>query len=297
MVMLLKVVLPIFLIFLTGYIGQKVFSLHIKSISTVSLYLMTPPLIFKSFYTAKLDATYLHIVIYSVLLSTLLIWLIKFIARLKKYNSSQTSALILSSAFMNNGNFGAPLILFAYGQLAFQYAVVIMILHTIFMSTVGIYYAAKGNFNVKESLYSVLTMPVLHALILGLLWQYCKLPMPDNIYNAISMVGDASIPLIMLVLGMQLAEIKLSNMQWGINITGIVIRLLISPAIAYGITLLLPVDPLLANTMIVLAAMPSAVFMVMYSIQYDNNPELVSSITLLSTLLSVGTLSVLLTIL
>ncbi len=297
MIMLLKVLLPVFLIFLAGYIGQKVFSLHIKSVSTVSLYLMTPPLVFKSFYTAKLDSTYLHIVIYSILLSTLLIWFIKLAARLKKYNPSQTSALILSSAFMNNGNFGAPVILFAYGQLAFQYAVVIMILHTIFMSTVGIYYAAKGNFNVKESIYTVLKMPILHAVVLGLVWQYCKLPMPDNIYDAISMVGDASIPLIMLVLGMQLAEIKLTNMQWGINIAGIVTRLLISPAIAYGLTLLLPVDTLLAKTMIVLAAMPSAVIMVMYAIQYDNNAELVSSITLLSTLSSVVTLTVLLTIL
>lgn len=295
--MLIKVLLPVFLIFLTGYVGQKVFSLHIKSISTTSLYLMTPALIFKSFYTAKLDSTYINIVIYSVLLSTLLIFFIKFAAYLKGYNSSQTSALILSSAFMNNGNFGAPVILFAYGQLAFQYSIAIMILHTILMSTVGLYFAAKGNFNVKESIYSVLKMPIMHALVLALFWQYFKLPIPDNIYNAISMVGDASIPLIMLVLGMQLAEIKLINIQWDINIAGIITRLLISPAIAYGLTLLLPVEPLLAKTMIILAAMPSAAIMVMYAIQYDNNPKLVSSITLLSTLLSLVTLSTLLTIL
>jgi len=297
MIMLIKVLLPIFLIFLTGYIGQKVFSLHIKSISTTALYLMTPPLIFKSFYTAKLDSTYLNIVLYSVLLLTLLLLFIKLAAYLRGYNSSQTSSLILSSAFMNNGNFGAPVILFAYGQTAFQYSIVIMILHTILMSTVGLYFAAKGNFNVKESLYSVLKMPIMHALILGLVWQYFKLPMPENIYSAISMVGDASIPLIMLVLGMQLAEIKLINIKWDINIAGIVTRLLISPAIAYGITLVLPIEPLLAKTMIILAAMPSAVIMVMYAIQYDNNPELVSSITLLSTLLSLVSLSVLLTIL
>jgi len=297
MIMLIKVLLPVFLIFLTGYIGQKVFSLDIKSISTTSLYLMTPALIFKSFYTAKLDSTYLNIVIYSVLLLTLLILFIKFVAYLKNYNSSQTSALILSSAFMNNGNFGAPVILFAYGQVAFQYSIAIMILHTILMSTIGLYFAAKGNFSVKESIYSVLKMPIMHALVLALLWQYFKLPIPDNIYNAISMVGDAAIPLIMLVLGMQLAEIKLINIKWDINIAGIATRLLISPAIAYGITSLLPIGPLLAKTMIILAAMPSAAIMVMYAIQYDNNPELVSSITFLSTLLSLITLSILLTIL
>ena len=65
---------------------------------------------------------------------------------------------------------------------------------------------------------------------------------------------------------MQLAEIKLINIQWAINFAGIITRLLISPTIAYGITLLLPVDPL-AKTMIILVAMPSVVFMVMYAIQ------------------------------
>ncbi len=297
MVMLLEVVLPIFLIFLTGYVGQKVFSLDIKSISTAALYLMTPPLVFKCFYTAKLDMTYLNIVIYTVLLTVLLILLIKIGTYLKGSNNAETSSLILSSAFMNNGNYGAPVILFAYGQTAFQYSIAIMIVHTVLMSTLGLYYAARGNFNVKESVYSVLKMPVIHALILALLWQFFKLPMPENIYDAIVMVGDASIPLMMLVLGMQLAEIKLGNIQWGINIAGITTRLLVSPAIAYGITLVLPVEPVLAKTMIVLAAMPSAVIMGMYAIQYDNNPQIVSSITLLSTLLSLITLSILLTIL
>jgi predicted permease len=131
----------------------------------------------------------------------------------------------------------------------------------------------------------------------GLIWQYFNLPLPENIYNAVSLVADASIPLVMLVLGMQLAEIKLFHIQWGIVSLGTVTRLLISPAIAYVITLLLPVDPLLAKVMIVLGAMPSAAIMVMYSIEFDCDPQLVSSITLISTILSLITLSVLLTIL
>ncbi|MDW7675880.1 MAG: AEC family transporter [Bacillota bacterium] len=295
--MLFQVVLPVFLIFLVGYIGQKILSLHIKSISTAALYLITPALIFRNFYTTALDATYLYMLIYVVLLSSILIIVIKGVAFLKGYDQSQLSALILAAAFMNNGNFGAPIMLFAYGELAFQYSIAIMIIHVLLMSTLGVYYAAKGNFNPKDSLYSVLKMPILHALFLGLLWQYLNLPMPANIYNAIDLVADAAIPIIMLVLGMQLAEIKLLKVQWGITSIGLIIRLLISPAIAYGLTLILPVEPLLAKVMIVLGAMPSAAFTVLYAIQYDSSPELVSSITFISTILSLLTLSILLTIL
>lgn len=296
MSILFQVVLPLMLIYTTGFIGQRVFKLHIKSVSTTAIYLMTPPLIFRNFYDVKIDAMYINILIYSVLLSLAIIIFVKCVAYFRKYTSTQTSALISATAFMNNGNFGAPLMLFAYGKTAFQYSVAIMILHTIVMSTIGLYYSAKGNFDVKNALISVLKMPIIHALFLGLVWQYFELPMPENIYNAISMVADASIPLVMIVLGMQLAEIRIDKIKWGITNFGLFTRLIISPAVAYGITRLLPVEPLLAKVMIVLGAMPSAAIMVMYSIEYDCDPQLVSSITLISTILSILTLSILLTI-
>jgi predicted permease len=295
-VILFQVVVPVFLIFLTGYVGQKVFSLHIKSISTVALYLMTPALIFRTFYGTTLDATYLHILIYGILLTAIIIAVVKVICWFNNYPSPLTSALILTTAFMNNGNLGAPLILFAFGQEAFQYAVIIMILHTIVMSTIGIYYAARGNFNLKESMLSIAKMPILHAVVLSFFWQYLKLPMPENIFSAINLIGDASIPTIMLVLGMQLAEIKPANLDWTKTVLALSIRLLLSPLIAFGITLILPVDPLLSKVMIVLAATPSAAITNMYALQFDSSPELVSSITFTSTLVSIATLSVLLSI-
>lgn len=297
MVMLIQVVLPVLLIFAAGYLGQKLFKLHIKSLTTTALYLMTPPLIFRTFYNVKLDAGYLNILVYSIVLSGALIAVVKLISRLRKYNSAQTGALISVSAFMNNGNFGAPLMLFAYGQAAFDYSVAIMVLHAIVMSIIGLYYVARGSFDVKKSLVSVAKMPIIHAVYVGFLWRYLNLPLPENIYNAISMVADASIILTMLALGMQLAEIKPVKIQWDLSAIGLILRLLLSPAIAYGLTLILPVEPLLAKVMIVLGAMPSAAIMVMYSIEYDCEPQLVSSITLLSTIISIFTLSVLLTIL
>ncbi len=296
MIILFQVVLPVFLVFLAGYLAQKVFGLHIKSISTVALYLMTPALVFRTFYETELGSTYLHIVIYGITLSVSLIILVKVISFLKNYKPSVTSAFVLATAFMNNGNLGTPIILFAFGEKGFQYAVTIMVFHTIIMSTLGIYYAAKGRFDITDSLLSVLKMPIVHGGILGLLWQYWNLPMPENIFKAIKMVGDAAIPTIMLVLGMQLAEIKLSNFDWGKIVLALLMRLLISPAIAWVIVMLLPVEPLLGKVMIVEAAMPTAVITTMYALQYDSEPNLVSSITFVSTLLSIVTLSILLNV-
>lgn len=294
---ILTVVLPVFLIFLLGFAGQKILHLQIKSISTTGLYLMTPALVFNSFYETKLDQTYLHIIIYGLLLSILLILLMKGIARVRKYGSSVTSGMILATAFMNNGNMGAPLALFAFGSKGFQYAVAIMVFHSLVMSTLGLYYAAKGSLNVKDSLLSVVKMPILHACLAGIIFQLFRIPIPENLMKVITMVGDASIPLVMLTLGMQLAEIRLHNLQWAkINIA-LLLRLIVSPLIALLIAWILRVDPLLAKVMILSAAMPSAAFTTMYSLQFDTEPELVSSVTFISTLMSICTLSLLLIIL
>lgn len=293
----LNVIIPVCMIFFVGYIGQKIFHLNIKPISTVALYLMVPALMFTTFYQTELDLTLSKIVIYEILLSVIIIWLIKGIGFLKKYSPSITSALILSTAFMNNGNFGAPVVLFAFGDQGFQYAVIIMTLHGVVMSTFGIYYAAKGKLDIKGALLSILKMPMIWGSVAGLLWQYLNLPLPENMHDAIDLVGDASIPLTMIIMGMQLAEIKPRNLQRGKLSLAIIVRLLLSPLIAWAIAYCLGVDPLLAKVMIVLAAMPAAAITTIYALQYDCEPEMVSSITLFGTLLSIVTISILLTIL
>lgn len=294
---ILNVIIPVCLIFFVGYIGQKIFRLNIKSVSTVSLYLIAPALMFQTFYKTELNRTFLQIVIYVVLLSVIIIWLMKGIGFIKKYSPPVTSSLILATAFMNNGNFGAPVVLFAYGDKGFQYAVIILTLHTVIISTFGVYYAAKGKMDVKSSLLSILKMPMIWGSVAGLFWHYLNIPLPENMYDAISLVADAAIPTVMITLGMQLAELKPGNLQWGKISLALIVRLLISPVIAWTIAYCLGAEPLLEKVMIVSAAMPAAAITTMYALQYDSEPDLVSSITLFGTLLSVVTLSILLTIL
>lgn len=291
------VVLPVFLIFMLGFVGQRVYKLHIKSISTTAIYLMAPVLVFRTFYRFTPDQSYLHIAAYGIVLSLLIILLVKIIARIKGYDESVTNALILGTAFMNNGNLGAPLILFAFGETAFMYAISIMVFHTVIMSTLGIYYAARGKADVRESLLTVAKMPILHALIIALLWQYLHIPMPDHIYKAVDMVAQASIILIMLVMGMQLAEIRLESPEWGKISLAVVIRLLVSPLIALLFTAIVAVDPLLGKVMILEAAMPTATLTTMYALQFNTLPNLVTSISFASTMVSIATLSIFLVIL
>ncbi|WP_341829887.1 AEC family transporter [Thalassobacillus devorans] len=285
------------LIFGAGYIIQLVARLDIKSLATVTLYIMMPNLVFNTFYDAKLDKEYVIMVTFAVLLLIAILFINKIIAKLRNYNQAMESGMILSTAFMNSGNYGTPIILFAFGKEAFMYAVSFMVLQAIIMNFFGVYYAARGSAGIKLAFQSVLKMPPTYAVIVALVMNLGSIPVPDSLLSAITLVGDATIPTMMITLGMQLAEITVKNMNWVKISYGATVRLLASPLIAYLLTLVLPMDPLMAKVMIVAAACPSAATTTMYALQFDAKPELVSSITLVTTLLSIITLPILLILL
>ncbi|MGA9287884.1 MAG: AEC family transporter [Anaerobacillus sp.] len=294
MTVFIQVVLPVLLVFGAGYLLQKLAKLDLKSVSTVALYIMLPCLVFKTFYNADLNGEYVMMLVFSVLLLVSILVINKVVAKVKGYDASMESGLILSTAFMNSGNYGAPIILFAFGEAGFVYSVSFLVLQAIIMNFFGVYYAARGKSGLRMAIVSVLKMPPTYAVIVALIMNLGSFKMPGNLMSSVELLANASIPMVMVVLGMQLAGISITNMDWSKVTYASIVRLIASPAIAFGLTLFLPMSDLMASVLIVSAAMPSAATTTIYAVQFDSKPELVSSITLMTTLLSVVTIPILL---
>ena len=290
-----NVLMPVFVIFGLGYAGEKIIGFDSKAISTMSLYLMTPLLVFQTFYTNKLTYDYFYIVIYAFGLCLILILIVCAISYLKKYDIKETCGLILGSVFMNNGNYGTPVALLLFGTAGFDYAIILMVIQSIVMSTIGIYVAARGSDivgGIKDTLGIVIRMPVAYGAIFGLLFQYIGITLGSSLMTTINLVGSAAIPTIMLVLGMQLAKISLKNMEYEKISYAILIKLIAAPLIAWAISALLPINPLLKQLMIIMAGMPASANTTMYAIQFNTKPEFVSVCTFVSTVLSLVTLPI-----
>ncbi|SDX88043.1 AEC family transporter [Salimicrobium album] len=289
-----EVVLPVIAVFLAGYIIQKAGRLDIRSVSTVGMYIMLPCLVFETFYTADLNRDYIMMLVFALLLLFIMLIINKIYAWIKGYSTSTESALILSTAFMNSGNYGSPIILFAFGEEGFIYAVSLMVLHSIIMNFFGVYYAAKGRAGLKMAGLSVLKMPPTYAVLLALVMKFGGVSVGESVMGAIELVAAATVPTIMIVLGMQLAEISVTSLDWKKVSYASVLRLVASPVIAFALVALLPMSKLMASVLIVQAAMPSAATTTIYAVQFDAKPELVSGITLVTTLLSIITIPALL---
>ncbi len=292
-----EVILPVILIFLSGYIVQKIFKVDIKPISTMSIYILMPALVFETFYKTPLNSQLLYIVITSLLIFLALVVVVMFINRLCKQDIEQESALILSSAFANSGNYGVPIVLFAFGKEGMNYAIPIMVFHSILMSIFGVYFAARGQAGIRVAIKTVLKQPTNYAIIPAILLQQFQVKIPANFYESIQLVGNCAVPIVMVILGMQLADVNSRNIDWKNISVASIIKLVASPILAYVICLLFPLDPLLQKVIIILAAMPTAATTAMYAIQFNTKPQFVSSGTLVTTVLSFATLTVLLSIL
>lgn len=285
------VVLPVLIVFAAGFGLQKWKRLNIRSVSTVAIYIFVPCLVFKTLVEKDLDLRYINIIVFSLILLIILIAAAKLAAWILGYSKATESGMILSTVFMNSGNYGAPVILFAFGEAGFSYAILFFVLQSIIMNFFGVYYAARGSAGVKAAVRTVMTMPATYALIVGLLVKVFDAPVPKHLLSMIDLLAAAAIPVVMAGLGMQLAEIRVSKFEWGKLTYGVLVRLVLSPLIAWAIVSVLPISPLLSKVLIVLSAMPSAGTATMYAVQFDAEPQLVSSVCLFTTVGSILSLT------
>lgn len=290
---LLLIVLPVFLVFGIGYISQKLLNMDIKSISAMSLYILLPLLTFDTFYRNELTVDYLYLFIFSIVITVILIGITVLAGWFMKSTKEDISAILLGALFPNSGNYGAPVMLFALGAVAFDYAIVLMVLHGFIISTVGIFIASFGGgatISVKDAIVSIFRIPVIYGAIAGIAFQLGNITIDEKLMDIIQMTGNAAIPVVMLILGMQLAQIKKENFELK-NINAVIfIRMIISPVVAMILVLFMPVDETMKMVFIVLNAMPVAANSTMLAVQFNVKPNLVSFSTLITTLLSLLTI-------
>lgn len=296
-IVFVQVILPTLFVFAIGFLLQRKLNLDIKAISTIALYIFIPCLIFRTFYTADIDAQYGYMILFFILLFVSLILITKAYVWLKKLPQSYESAYLLSTAFMNTGNFGSPIILLAYGVTGFEYAISFFVIQSVSMHCIGLYFAARGHMSFVDALKKVFQLPMIYAVALVAVFKGFSIIMPEPLFVMIDLVGAAAIPTVMIILGMQLAMMKIQDFDWGSITYNSVVRLAVSPLIAYLLTLLFPFDPLMTKVLVLSSAMPSAAVATMLAVQFDARPQLVSSTAFITTLLSIPSITLLLVLL
>lgn len=288
-----NVVLPVFLVIFLGGLLGRLKSIDRSSISGLCLHILTPCLIFHSLTTQTLTgsvaAGVIGFAVFHFATMILLVLLVIFITRIKhEYRRS----LLLSSILLNAGNYGLPVVLFAFGNMGLSIGVLFFIAINILTSTVGVYVAAGNNSTTLGALKATLKIPWFYVIVAAIVIRLTGVEVPGWLARAVELTGNAAIPVALMLLGIQLSRTPLRG-YLSVALLASFFRLLIAPALGFAIASLLALPPDVAPALIVQCSMPTAVFAVILAIEFNVRPEIVSSAILISTALSIPSLTAL----
>ncbi|MCC6446061.1 MAG: AEC family transporter [Armatimonadetes bacterium] len=292
----ISVLIPILLTVGVGFALDRKRSLDPRTLSQVTIYVLTPALGFAMISTTALSGQDFFGIAACLIGLTFLTWLLaKAIAAILHMTPAEENAFILAVVFINAGNYGIPVCTYAFGNAGLDRAVAWVLVQNAFLSSFAVYYAAKGQNGAGKAIRAVFRMPAVYTATLALLLRATGITVPEAVLQPVDMMGKAMVPVAQLLLGIQLSRTALqAGGEMGQIGLAACLRLAVSPAIAWALTLMLSLTGVTQVVCIVLAGMPTAVNVSILAIEFDARPRFVSRAVLVSTALSFLSLGVLL---
>lgn len=292
---LLNIVFPIMLIAATGYAARRSGLVSdSRTLSRITIYVFAPALVLNSVARSKLSSSDLaSLIIYAIAVTLLLGVVSLALARVLRLDRLVTSAFLLSIMFVNAGNIGIPFNQFAFGQEGLARAAVYFVGSSLMSQTLAIFIASSGHRGARESLMAVLKMPLVYAAILGVILNRTGWVLPEPLDKALTIAAGAAVPTMLVMLGMELARIRLSDVERPVLIAAFV-KLFIVPFIALGLAIVMGLQGLTRSVAVIEASMPAAVMSSLIAVEFEARPDFVTSVVVLTTLGGTVTLVLLL---
>jgi len=287
-------ILPIVLLGGAGFILGKSLHLDSRSLGRVVFYIFSPVLIFDIMIQNKLALSEAAIVVVFTVTIILIMGSFAFgLGRLLQLERSALTAAVITTMFANTGNYGLPLVTFAFGEKALPYASIYFVTTTLMFYSVGVLIASLGHMNFKEAALGLFKVPTLYAVALGLLVNTFHWELPLALARAVALASDGTIPLMLILLGLQMTKVEFSENLRALQMS-VALRLLIAPLVALVLTALLGIGTVARQGAMTQASMPSMVSSTVLAEEYHLDSKLVAAAVFVSTLLSPITLTLIL---
>jgi predicted permease len=287
-------ILPILLLGGAGFSLGKLLHIDSRSLGRVVFYIFSPVLIFNLLLQNRLNLSeaigVISLTLCTVTIMGLLTWLLGTLFHLER---PVLTSILITTMFANTGNYGLPLVSFAFGEKALSYAGIFFVTTTFLFYTVGVLIASLGHMNFKEAALGLLKIPTMYAVLLAILINALGIQIPAPLDRTIQLAAGGTIPLMLILLGVELTRVELSGSLRAMQVS-VVLRLLVAPLIALILTGLFGIQGFARQGSVTEASMPSMVSATVLATEYQLDSKLITAIIFISTLLSPLTLTPLL---
>ncbi len=295
---LLEVVLPVLMVAAVGGLVGRRFGFDTDTFSKAVFNLFSPCLVFMSIAQIELGASdigrLVGVAAIVFFANALAAWLW---GVLRRADPATRATNILTASVVNQGNMGLPMAKLAFGDAGLQIAVVIFVTGVVLWSSAGIALGslASSTGSRRRALTAPLRYPSIYATVLGGLVNVTNVKLPVVIAESARTLGQASIPCMLVILGLQFHWPRLDDL--GDPLATSVNRLVLGPLVAWPAATALGLRGLTSHTSIMMAGMPTAVMTTILATELAGKPALAVRTVIVTTLLAIPTLTVLIAIL
>lgn len=282
----LNITAPVFLLAAVGFIWVKLgFEYRVQFVTRMAMTLAVPCLIFVALMRTDIKPEALAALSLASLVAYIIVMVACFV--LVKALRLDVPTFLAPLSFGNTGNLGLPLALFAFGEVGLGYAVVVFAVMAILSFTIGIWIVSGGG-----SLKRVVQEPLVAATLLGALFLWQGWETPEFLTNALDLIGQMAIPMMLITLGVAVARLETKAMGQAVILS--VIKVAICVAAGWAAAVMFALEPVAAAVLVVQVATPVAVTSYLLAEKYGADAQPVAGLVVASTLLSVVALPLIL---
>ncbi len=286
-------VLPVFVVAAVGFAVARVLGADVRTMSRITFNVLSPCLVFDMMVTSSLGAgDFVRMTALAVLTIASIGLLARLAAAAFRLDRATTAAFLLVVMFSNSGNYGLPVIMFAFGREALAHATVYFVVNAVATYTLGVFFASAGHRSLARAASGILRVPAVWAVVAAIAVMALGVRLPPAVMRPIDLLSGAALPAMILVLGMQFERGAWPGRP-ALVLAVAVLALVVTPVLAFGFSQLLGLAGPARQAAILQSGMPSAVLTTIIALEYDVAPSFVTACVMLTTLASPVTVTLL----
>jgi predicted permease len=283
MLVILSAIIPVGFIILIGVIAGKILTVEVHSLSQITVYILAPALVIDGLYRTTLSGSNIGLILLGfALISLVMVIIVEIIAYCLSLDGDTRKSLMAAAVMPNNGNMGLPVASFALGAAGLERAIIYMIGSSILLFGISPAYLRGKSF--LSGFRLVFQLPLVWSIFIGISFQTFSFHLPLQLDKSISYLGQAAIPLALIILGIQLSQQKLAIGK--LELLAACLRLLVAPLLAFAIGNSLGLTGMDLKILILQSAMPTAVNTVILVTEFGGSAALMARTVVVTTLAS-----------
>lgn len=278
--------LPILLVSGAGFLLGKTLDVDSRSLGRVVFYVFSPILVFDLLVHTQLNSGQILATMgFTVGVAAVVGAVAVLIGSLLRFDRPLLMALILTASFGNTGNYGLPLVSFAFGQDALAFATVNFVTSVVLFNTLGVLVASLGHMDLKTAALGIFRVPAVYAVILAAALNRFQITLPTPLDRTVGLAANGSIPVMIILLGLELSRVRWSHSVPAVSLSA-GLRLLGGPAVGFLLAGLLGFRGAAWQGNVIESGMPAAVTTTVLATEYGLDTSLVTAMVFLGTILS-----------